>query len=150
VPIRSGEQQTLDMQPEAPAPAPPARKPGGEYKLPPASMFKRSARGSAGRDADDVARLLERTLHGFGVDASVIGLTRGPTVTRFEVQVGEGVKVNRVTSLADDIAYALGSPDIRIIAPIPGKSAIGVEVPNRDRELVTVGDVIHSNEWKNN
>jgi S-DNA-T family DNA segregation ATPase FtsK/SpoIIIE len=118
------------------------------YRLPPATIFRRSPGGGrAGRGAEEVARVLERTLQDFGVDASVTAMTRGPTVTRFEVELGAGVKVSQVLRLADDIAYALGSPDVRLIAPIPGKSAIGVEVPNRDRELVLVGDVVQSNVW---
>ena len=117
-------------------------------RLPPPAIFRRSSSGGrAGRGAEEVARVLERTLNDFGVDAAVTAMTRGPTVTRFEVELGAGVKVSQVTRLADDIAYALGSPDVRLIAPIPGKSAIGVEVPNRDRELVLVGDVVHSKVW---
>ncbi len=119
------------------------------YKLPPPTIFRRSSgSGRAGRGAEEVARVLERTLQEFGVDASVTAMTRGPTVTRFEVELGAGVKVSQVLRLADDIAYALGSPDVRLIAPIPGKSAIGVEVPNRDRELVLVGDVVGSKTWQ--
>jgi S-DNA-T family DNA segregation ATPase FtsK/SpoIIIE len=118
------------------------------YRLPPVTIFRRAPSGGrAGRGAEEVARVLERTLQDFGVDASVTAMTRGPTVTRFEVELGAGVKVSQVLRLADDIAYALGSPDVRLIAPIPGKSAIGVEVPNRDRELVMVGDVVQSSAW---
>jgi S-DNA-T family DNA segregation ATPase FtsK/SpoIIIE len=87
---------------------------------------------------------LEATLRNFGVDARVAGYTRGPTVTLFEVNVGEGTKVKKVLSLGDDIAYALATPEIRIIAPIPGKSAVGVEVPNDTRDFVTLGDVLRS------
>jgi S-DNA-T family DNA segregation ATPase FtsK/SpoIIIE len=137
-PPRHSGQQTLDLKlPDA-----------GSYKLPPLSIFRRSTGGGRGsRGSDEVAHVLERTLRDFGVDAAVTAITRGPTVTRFEVELGAGVKVSRVLRLADDIAYALGSPDIRLIAPIPGKSAIGVEVPNRDRELVLVGDVLHAPVW---
>jgi S-DNA-T family DNA segregation ATPase FtsK/SpoIIIE len=122
----------------------------GAYKLPPVDKLRRS-NGSARtgvRGADEVSAILERTLDDFGVDARVTAHTRGPTVTRFEIELGAGVKVQRVLSLNDDIAYALGSPEVRIIAPIPGKSAIGIEVPNRDRELVTVGDIVTSQVWK--
>lgn len=135
----SAEQATLDI-----------KLPGaGSYKLPPPTIFRRS--GSTGRggqrNAEEIARVLEKTLRDFGVDASVTAMTRGPTVTRYEVELGAGVKVSHVLRLADDIAYALGSPDVRLIAPIPGKSAIGVEVPNRDRELVLVGDIVQSSAW---
>jgi len=119
------------------------------YKVPPPTLLARGAgTKTTARAADEVARVLERTLQDFGVDAAVTGFTRGPTVTRFEIELGAGVKVNRVISLQDDIAYALGSPEIRIISPIPGKSAIGIEVPNRDRELVTVGDIVNSQPWR--
>ena len=87
---------------------------------------------------------LERTFHTFGVPAHVVAAHRGPTVTLYEVEVGAGTKVNKVLALADDIAYALATPDVRIIAPIPGKSAIGVEVPNKVRDFVMLGDILRS------
>src|SRR5207244_4948403 len=122
---------------------------GGAYKRPPPTLFRRSTGTGRGgqRGAEEVARVLEKTLRDFGVDAAVTAITRGPTVTRFEVELGAGVKVSRVLRLNDDIAYALGSPDIRLIAPIPGKSAIGVEAPNRDRDLVLVGDIVTAPVW---
>ena len=89
---------------------------------------------------------LEATLGEFGVDAKLVGMTVGPTVTRYEIELGPGVKVNKVTGLSHDIAYAMASPDVRIIAPIPGRSAIGVEVPNRQRQVVTLCDIIDSDE----
>jgi DNA segregation ATPase FtsK/SpoIIIE, S-DNA-T family len=90
--------------------------------------------------------VIEDTLKQFSVDASVTGYTAGPTVTRFEIELGAGVKVNRVLSLANEIKYALASGELRFLAPIPGRSAIGVEVPNRTRKLVTLGDVLRSKE----
>jgi DNA segregation ATPase FtsK/SpoIIIE, S-DNA-T family len=120
-----------------------------DYQLPPVAIFRRSdGKARSARGAEEVGRILERTLQDFGVDASVTAMTRGPTVTRYEVELAAGVKVSQVLRLADDIAYALGSPDVRLIAPIPGKSAIGVEVPNRDRELVMVGDIVQSQVWR--
>ena len=90
--------------------------------------------------------VLEATMRDFGVDARLIGMTVGPTVTRYELELAPGVKVNRVTGLSHDIAYAMASPDVRILAPIPGRSAIGVEVPNKQRQLVTLGDILMSTE----
>jgi S-DNA-T family DNA segregation ATPase FtsK/SpoIIIE len=116
---------------------------GGAYTLPPSSLLRRSnARPVDGRRLDEVAQVLQNTLEQFEVDARVARYTRGPTVTRYEVELGPATKVARVVSLSNDIAYAVASPDVRIIAPIPGKSAIGVEIPNRDRELVTLGDIL--------
>ena len=92
--------------------------------------------------------VLEATMRDFGVDARLIGMTVGPTVTRYELELAAGVKVNRVTGLSHDIAYAMASPDVRILAPIPGRSAIGVEVPNKQRQLVTLGDILVSGEAK--
>jgi DNA segregation ATPase FtsK/SpoIIIE, S-DNA-T family len=116
---------------------------GGIYTLPPDSLLRRSnARPVDQRRLDETARVLQNTLEQFEVDARVARYTRGPTVTRYEVELGPATKVARVVGLSSDIAYAVASPDVRIIAPIPGKSAIGVEIPNRDRELVTLGDIL--------
>jgi len=118
-------------------------KAGGAYTTPPASLLRQGhARPVDPRRLDETQRILERTLEQFEVDAKVPRYTRGPTVTRYEVELGPATKVARVIGLSHDIAYALASPDVRIIAPIPGKSAIGIEVPNRDRELVTLGDIL--------
>ena len=92
--------------------------------------------------------VLEATLREFGVDARLIGATIGPTVTRYELELAAGVKVNKVTGLAKEIVYAMASHDVRILAPIPGRSAIGVEVPNKMRPLVTLGDILSSEEAK--
>ncbi|HEU4526535.1 MAG TPA: DNA translocase FtsK 4TM domain-containing protein [Actinomycetota bacterium] len=117
----------------------------GRYELPPIELLRTSP-ASAGneRDEEHTTDALERTFHTFGVPAHVRAAHRGPTVTLFEVEVEAGTKVNKVLSLADDIAYALATPDVRIIAPIPGKSAIGVEVPNRVRDFVMLGDILRS------
>jgi S-DNA-T family DNA segregation ATPase FtsK/SpoIIIE len=117
------------------------------YKLPSLDLLSKggdlevSARG-----IEEMTRTLEATMEQFGVDASVTGHTPGPTVTRFEIELGAGVKVNRVLSLSNEIKYALASGELRFLAPIPGRSAIGIEVPNRTRQLVTLGDVLSSKE----
>jgi S-DNA-T family DNA segregation ATPase FtsK/SpoIIIE len=120
------------------------------WKLPPMSLLKRSG----GREIDraavrDRGRLLERALAEHGVQTRLVGMVVGPTVTRYELELGPGVKVARVTSLSKDIAYAMASPDVRILAPIPGRQAIGVEVPNEQREIVAVGDILASPEARN-
>ncbi len=117
------------------------------WKLPPVSLLTRKAAKPVDRRMiEKGGQTLEATLQEFGVDARMVGMTVGPTVTRYELELGPGVKVNKVTSLGHDIAYAMASPDVRIIAPIPGRSAIGVEVPNRQRQLVNLGDILDSEE----
>ena len=117
------------------------------YDLPSLELLRTGRVAAGNRKAlDAMTRALEHTLQQFGVDARVSRVSRGPTVTRFELTLGEGVKVAAVTKLGDDISYALATPEIRIVAPIPGKKAIGVEVPNRDRDLITLGDVLRTPE----
>ena len=117
------------------------------WELPPLSLLSRSREQRQDRDAIEAAgRELVEALSAHGVDTTLVGFTMGPTVTRYELELGAGVKVSRVTSLNRDIAYAMASPDVRILAPIPGRSAIGVEVPNRQRALVALGDLLASEE----
>jgi DNA segregation ATPase FtsK/SpoIIIE, S-DNA-T family len=121
----------------------------GSWKLPPANVLKRGSKHEIDRRfVEEGGKVLEATLAEFGVVAKLSGMTVGPTVTRYELELGSGVKVNRVTGLSHDIAYAMASPDVRILAPIPGRSAIGVEVPNRQRQLVTLGDLLATEDSK--
>ncbi|MGH8915946.1 MAG: DNA translocase FtsK 4TM domain-containing protein [Acidimicrobiia bacterium] len=117
------------------------------YKLPPLSILDEGTGGEINKRAlENTARQLEETLIQHGVDATLTKIVPGPTVTRYEIELAPGVKVNRVSSLSHDIAYALATPDVRILVPIPGKSAIGVEVPNSKRRLVSLGDILSSAE----
>ncbi len=119
----------------------------GPWKLPPLTLLARSPVQEVDRRlVEQAGRTLEHALAAHGVETRLVGMTVGPTVTRYELELGPGVKVARVTSLHRDIAYAMASPDVRILAPIPGRSAIGVEVPNQQRQLVAVGDILASDE----
>jgi DNA segregation ATPase FtsK/SpoIIIE, S-DNA-T family len=140
----SEDRQEDELEPiEVPALVRPSGN--GPYELPPLELLRTSPpSASSERDEEHQKAALERTFHTFGVPAHVVAAHRGPTVTLYEVEVEAGTKVNKVLSLADDIAYALATPDVRIIAPIPGRSAIGVEVPNKVRDFVMLGDILRS------
>ena len=115
----------------------------GDYRLPDRSLLKQSrpTGGQPARAAERTGDVLVQTLAHFGIEATMIGQVAGPRVTRYELQLAPGTKVSRVSALKDDLAYALATTEIRILAPIPGKQAVGVEVPNLSPNLVTLGDI---------
>jgi DNA segregation ATPase FtsK/SpoIIIE, S-DNA-T family len=146
-----------EAEPEAQPDAEPARpavvaampRAGSTWVLPDIKILSATKQLSHDlRQLEAAGQTLVAALEAHGVTTTLLGKTVGPTVTRFELELGPGVKVARVTSLSRDIAYAMASPDVRILAPIPGKSAIGVEVPNRTRQLVALRDILDSAEAK--
>jgi S-DNA-T family DNA segregation ATPase FtsK/SpoIIIE len=118
-----------------------------KYVLPPVKLLKLgNAVSTSKKLLQETAKDLTNLLKEHGVEAELTNVVPGPTVTRYEIELAPGVKVSKVTSLSHDIAYALATPDVRLLAPIPGRSAIGIEIPNRQRKLVSLGDVLSSKE----
>lgn len=132
---------------EQPAPPPGAT---GDYQMPPVSLLSRPRpvkRPRPGED-EDQAQLLEETLASFGIQARVVSVSRGPVVTRYEVQPPPGIKVSRIVGLADDISLALAAAGVRVEAPVPGKSVVGIEVPNRETSPVYLREILESEEFQ--
>ncbi|MDR3592234.1 MAG: DNA translocase FtsK 4TM domain-containing protein [Negativicutes bacterium] len=159
-------QPTAKKAPPVPAPEVPSSQPAAtatappplpvpaslaHYKLPSINLLKKPAKPKfqkTTKEISDNARLLEQTLDDFGVGAKVVNICQGPAVTRYELEPGAGVKVSRIVSLADDIALKLAAPGVRIEAPIPGKAAVGIEVPNKEVSSVPLREVLESNEFQ--
>ncbi len=134
------------------APAEKAAPDGGatsssEYRLPPLDLLRKGGKATGNSEGlKTTAAALRKALSDHGVDARITGVVSGPSVTRFEIELAPGVKVQKLSALSNDIAYALATPDVRLLVPIPGRSAIGVEVPNVQRRIVRLGDILSSPE----
>ena len=144
-----------EAEDEMPVPQAMEQRPLSEdlfYELPPLSLLDRpqpKKRLQQSQLLEEKAKIIEKTLYSFGVTAKVVDIARGPVATRFELQPGPGVKVSSIVNLSQDLALALAAPDVRIEAPIPGKSAVGIEVPNKDISIVHIRDVLESKPFRN-
>ncbi len=154
-PAEPGADETTDLEPPPHTPLPQrveqlALSGDIAYTLPANDVLKPGSPHRARSKASDaVVDKLTQVLEEFAIDAQVVGYTRGPTVTRYEIELGTGVKVEKILGVSRNISYAVGSEDVRILSPIPGKSAVGVEIPNVDKEIVSLGDVLRSNASRN-
>mgnify|MGYP005980827077 FL=1 len=127
-----------------------AKQPPAEYRIPPLSLLQKgkAATGDSSRELKETAMRLQQTLNTFGVKVTITDISQGPSVTRYELQPEQGVKVSKIVGLADDIKLNLAATDIRIEAPIPGKAAIGIEVPNKENMTVALRDLLESKEFR--